>query len=396
MRKNRIVYLAVVLVTTGLLLWQEEAFYLLLLLAELIMPLLFLWRLSWESGGISMDVKIDATHVLHKQMRMVFQTKAERPLWVAGTLRLQIRGQNIMNGAAKSYQYLIPMLRAERDFAFRFLPVQCGTIRTDVERCEVYDLFGLCRVEVPIKRVSELTIYPKKLPIQMISEENPAGGYAEGSISESQKGRDQSEVFDLREYEMGDDVRAINWKVSSKLDMLMVKEASDNINLDVMVLLDLSVEDQARAGAEKEEDGVQTMNAAISIASAISEDLTAQGVLHYWSMPGGRELLRPVIRNQRMRLDVLGQYLSILFEEHKGAGIKLYKEQQRMLGISKLIYITANEVPEEIRQLHAGTKVTAIEVSMNTDRILTAQRNNCTIVRIPATIDDTQKLLLFY
>ena len=49
--------------------------------------------------------------------------------------------------------------------------------------------------------------------------------YADDGAS-NRRGEDRSEVYQLREYRPGDDIRQIHWKLSSKLDELILKEAS--------------------------------------------------------------------------------------------------------------------------------------------------------------------------
>ena len=51
-------------------------------------------------------------------------------------------------------------------------------------------------------------------------------------------GRDVSEVFDMREYVPGDDIRTIHWKLSSKTDKTVVREFSKPLNYSVTILAD--------------------------------------------------------------------------------------------------------------------------------------------------------------
>lgn len=51
-------------------------------------------------------------------------------------------------------------------------------------------------------------------------------------------GEDRSEVYQLREYRPGDDIRQIHWKLSSKLDELILKEASQPESRSLLVFWD--------------------------------------------------------------------------------------------------------------------------------------------------------------
>ncbi len=67
--------------------------------------------------------------------------------------------------------------------------------------------------------------------------------------SDTQKGEDRSQVFEVREYRDGDDIRNVHWRLSSKLDLLMVKEFSRPIEESCTVLLESSL----AAGVSPEE-----------------------------------------------------------------------------------------------------------------------------------------------
>jgi len=69
------------------------------------------------------------------------------------------------------------------------------------------------------------------------------GLWENDGLLQNRKGTDYSEIFDLRDYRSGDDVRAIHWKLSGKLDRLVVKEASDPTRYQVVLMPDLGRED---------------------------------------------------------------------------------------------------------------------------------------------------------
>ena len=58
-------------------------------------------------------------------------------------------------------------------------------------------------------------------------------------FSEDFAGNDPSEVFDIREYVPGDDVRRIHWKLTGKYDNPMIKEFSRPLNFSVVLLTEL-------------------------------------------------------------------------------------------------------------------------------------------------------------
>ena len=99
----------------------------------------------------------------------------------------------------------------------------CGRLYIPVKSVYITDYFGMIPMRVKAKASVRITILPEIFPAE-IGERLFAAEAEEGSAD--RKGDDRTEIFQLREYQPGDDVRQIHWKLSSKLDELILKEAS--------------------------------------------------------------------------------------------------------------------------------------------------------------------------
>ena len=77
-------------------------------------------------------------------------------------------------------------------------------------------------------------------------------------------GDDPSETFGLREYQTGDRLRSIHWKLSEKTDGLMVRQLGLPVDDSLLLLLDSSA-DAAPSAAEREALG----EAAVSVSAAL-------------------------------------------------------------------------------------------------------------------------------
>lgn len=107
-----------------------------------------------------------------------------------------------------------------------FIPVTSkytGNIRLTVTDIYYDDICGLITVHKIVQNDADTIVYPKSY--DMDSEECLV--YMDG-VSETEestkKGNDFSEVTDIREYQPGDRLKDIHWKLSAKKDILMVKE----------------------------------------------------------------------------------------------------------------------------------------------------------------------------
>ncbi len=113
------------------------------------------------------------------------------------------------------------------------------------------DSFGVLAVPIKIsKEQVELLAAPSSK-----TEAIKPGAYSHPSpdsdvFSDTTKGDDRSQVFELRDYREGDDLRNVHWPLSTKRDTLTVKEFSRPIDENVRVLIEtaasaeLSVEEK--------------------------------------------------------------------------------------------------------------------------------------------------------
>lgn len=126
----------------------------------------------------------------------------------------------------------------------------CGRLYVYIRSLKIMDYLGLFSLNVPLKAGARLTILPELFPCDVSFHENSAA-MDEGSVS--RRGDDRTETFQLREYQSGDDIRQIHWKLSSKLDTLILREPSQPVSRSLLVFWDkrnLSTPDKMTALAE--------------------------------------------------------------------------------------------------------------------------------------------------
>ena len=111
----------------------------------------------------------------------------------------------------------------------------CGRVYVQISRFTLLDYLGLLPMKALVKADARLTILPDLYPMEADMTARPA--YADDGAS-NRRGEDRSEVYQLREYRPGDDIRQIHWKLSSKLDELILKEASQPESRELLLFWD--------------------------------------------------------------------------------------------------------------------------------------------------------------
>ncbi len=123
-------------------------------------------------------------------------------------------------------------IRNEARFRFR------GTYEIGIKCFYVYDFFRIWRLRVDVEEYHNVLVLPRRCQLN-----------AEGSVARSDMAQavtqtpfcyDRSEVRDVREYRLGDAIRDVHWKLSSKAEELLVRDFSGGSSDRTIIYCDLS------------------------------------------------------------------------------------------------------------------------------------------------------------
>lgn len=196
-------------------------------------------------------VSLCANLYVRKQLlgRILLPTTAAKGTAATGTILFQNRGWlpamklyckvGLINDLTREEQTLelISAIgpRKESRHDFQIESPYCGRIYVSVQSVRILDYFGLFAWNVPMKAQARITILPELFSSDVTITSMSA--VADDSTV-SRRGDDRTEVFQLREYQSGDDVRQIHWKLSSKLDNLLLREPSQSVSRSLLVFWD--------------------------------------------------------------------------------------------------------------------------------------------------------------
>lgn len=139
----------------------------------------------------------------------------------------------------------------------------CGRIYVHIESLMLMDYCGLFALKVPVKAAARITVLPELFhcdvtvcSLAALSDDSAA----------PQRGDDPTEVFQLREYRSGDDIRRIHWKLSSKLESLLLREPGRSISHSLLVLWD-----------KRESCAPERMDAMAEVAASVCQAICDSG-----------------------------------------------------------------------------------------------------------------------
>lgn len=234
MWRSRLAYLSALLFALLLHLFYAEAVSFLILLLLLCLPvfsllisipLFFRARVTLHTGA---SVRVGQA----ASLRVGVESRAFLP---AAHVRVSLSGENLLNGTAYPVRR-VTFDGSVSDAVLAELPTaHCGVLRFRVKRATVSDYLGL--FAVPIRRPDAVGICV--LPREDEPSDVPAFVESLSKRMLPKRGGGFSEEHELRPYRDGDSVSSIHWKLSSKLDELIIREPMEIQQQLILCTLDL-------------------------------------------------------------------------------------------------------------------------------------------------------------
>lgn len=101
-----------------------------------------------------------------------------------------------------------------------------------------YDFFKMFRLKLEIYQFNPVYVTPRRLNLEHITEN--AASDVNTESQKNQMGIDRAEMAGIRQYRMGDHMKTIHWKLSSKTEDLQVKEYAMNTGKTAYIFVDLA------------------------------------------------------------------------------------------------------------------------------------------------------------
>lgn len=163
-----------------------------------------------------------------------------RSAFPVNRVRIRFVCGNSFNGETRRETCFLPACaRGGQKAEFAIRSRHCGKITVRFAQVRYYDFLGIFSVtQVPAQEVS-LFSAPEPQPLSLSPVPAVSASAESETYSKVKPGDDPSEIFDLRPYRSGDRLRSIHWKLSSKMDELMVKEFSLPTDPSLLLLCEL-------------------------------------------------------------------------------------------------------------------------------------------------------------
>ena len=201
-----------------------------LLIALLILP--FISLILCLIAGSKLGFEVDAPVNPHIGNKSFIKLK----IWVKATyfsfVRVEFIVNDYMGGTTK--KVLIPIY----DNGTTLIPVDtthCGAFSYKLSNVAVYDPFGFFRRNLRANTTHEVVVKPVPLMPEFMPD---VFGFKAKNLRKAKQ--PNSEIYDIREYQPGDSIKTIHWKISAKKDKILIKEPLEEYGGHSRILLKLT------------------------------------------------------------------------------------------------------------------------------------------------------------
>lgn len=184
--------------------------------------------------------------------------------------------QNMLTG--KSFTEKLPVSighKKTQEFQYDVLADTCGCVHVEADNIKISDPLRIFMrrpktLTLPKSESQNIYFMPQAIETMVTPDDLSSYDMESYKYSEAQKGGDPAETFEIREYRRADKMKDVHWKLSSKMDDIVVREHGLPIENRVMIIVD-KLED---APSEKD------MDKRTEFAAAVSYTLLKKGIVH--------------------------------------------------------------------------------------------------------------------
>ncbi len=359
MTKEKLIYLAVAVISGVFFVLYRDMLALVLFLVILAIPVLLFVITVLMRLGIRIRVEADRTVYSGDETATVSLEIANYSLLPVSQITVFA---NYKNAFFKHYdvgefQFFAPPFSKNR-YEIEIRSRHAGKIDIFFKKARVFDYFGVFSLPIRIKKHLSVSFLPQVHPTTPTLRKNVYTASETNLYSQHKPGDDPAEVFAVREYVDGDKLSRIHWKLTSKQEKFMVKDYSLPINEAVLILPELVF-------GEGNETNLDLIDGVLEIAFSLSHTLIERKTLHaigYYNAEADKVCTQK-INDLDDLYSVFGEIFNTSTYYSKPILANMDPELQQ--NMSHVVYISANVTADRCNALSAGKNEALLHTVIN-------------------------------
>lgn len=391
MFKNRLGFILLIALFALLLLYSGNVFFLGGIIVLTVLMVLLAVFVNIDAGRIKIGVEAREGCREGELMSVYMTISNAARLLVAQSVYIEAEFENVMLGTTMTKRLRLMLTDKDTRYDVSSIPSACGEIHLHIKTAMVYDMFHIWHRSLTQMEDAYTIIYPRPMDIQLVVSGKTMGSANDDGISQNKRGNDHSEMYDLREYVPGDDVRSIHWKLSCKADNLILRESSNLSHYSIVILPDYGreiLDNDINAGKKY-------INTIMAAGASLGSELLKNGIYFCMALPTvhGLELFEVTNRNEWMQ--VVSQWMSFPVQQVSGEGIQFFKMEHMARHFTRLIVLSAGSYSQNLKGMENELGVILIESSDKKEFEYTQMPGEIDMISIPVDGDKAEEYRIF-
>lgn len=345
--------------------YSDSYFALFLLVASLCMVLFLRISINLIKGKVKYTIKVSET--INKNIYGTCILKIENnSIFPIAKAKILVEFKNILTGEKYEEEIYISVKGKSNHVIYWDLKSQyCGNLDIRLKEVKYYDYFGMFSTKEVLDIDTNTFILPNTFYMNVELMEKPIQTTDSTMYSTSKKGLDSSEIFGIKEYEQGDNSKNIHWKLSSKLDEIIIKELGSPVDNSILILLDSLIPKNSQDVLPEVLDAM--VEAFVSMSKSLLENEQVHSIA-WFDDEGELEISEINFIDDLSAL--LKDLLSINRQRSEESAINRYLNMDTVYNFTHITYITNEDAEEfngdlikeysvailECKTLHSGKK----------------------------------------
>ena len=243
-----------------------------------------------------------------------------------------------------------------------------GLVSITLKKATLVDAIGMNLSMIPCAFEGSYAVYPAIPQIDAYFGRMAQTESSNASYDQNKKGRDESEVFDLREFRRGDAMRTVHWKLSARFDDLVVREASRPVDSRTILVFG------GIMGANENEEARAALNSTASLFVGISQSLLHQGVTHTVMRKTNDVIDERPVENEGDFNTMLDEFIAFPMPSDMVVSAEDEKQLGERRQFSKIIVVTNTLRNSEFERIGAYGDLSVVVVGARTATASTENR----------------------
>lgn len=266
---------------------------------------------------------------------------------------------NCENVLTKEQEH-IPITFSIRDryaetILWNFQSEHCGKVVFTIDKVSISDALGIFKKDFPTQISQSLLVMPDTFYTYVDITNRNVPNMDSDYYSDTKKGFDAGETFGIRDYVPGDSTKFIHWKLTNKLDKVVIRELGFPIQNSIALFFE--------TGYPEDNVPPENIDAMVEALASVSGSLCEQQLEHHivWYDTNAAQILDYHILDDEVLTEVISLLLSCTFKEDKDSVLSKYLDSYREFKYAHTVYISSYIAEYDMEQIQNISSVTVLQ-----------------------------------